>query len=67
MNNYRVQAYNTAHSSENKIHDDAVARRFGFTGGLVPGVDVYAYMMHLPVARTTSARATCSWNWPSSS
>jgi len=27
MNGYRVQAYNTAHSSENKIHDDAVARR----------------------------------------
>lgn len=51
MNNYRVQAYNTAHSSENKIHDDAVARRFGFTGALVPGVDVYAYMMHLPVER----------------
>ena len=51
MNSYRVQAYNTAHSSENKIHDDAVARKFGFTGGLVPGVDVYAYMMHLPVAR----------------
>ncbi|HXR58514.1 MAG TPA: hypothetical protein VN747_04270, partial [Burkholderiales bacterium] len=24
---------------------------FGFTGALVPGVDVYAYMMHLPVAR----------------
>jgi acyl dehydratase len=51
MNSYRVQAYNTAHSSENKIHDDAVARKFGFTGGLVPGVDVYAYMMHLPVER----------------
>ena len=51
MNPYRVQAYNTAHSSENKIHDDAVARRFGFSGALVPGVDVYAYMMHLPVAR----------------
>jgi len=48
---YRVQAYNTAHDSENKIHDDTVARRFGFTGALVPGVDVYAYMMHLPVAR----------------
>jgi acyl dehydratase len=48
---YRVQAYNTAHDSENKIHDDSVARRFGFTGALVPGVDVYAYMMHLPVAR----------------
>jgi hydrogenase maturation factor len=51
VKSYRVQAYNTAHSSENKIHDDAVARRFGFSGALVPGVDVYAYMMHLPVAR----------------
>src|ERR1700741_1617363 len=48
---YRVSAYNTAKQSENKIHDDAVARRFGFSGGLVPGVDVMAYMMHLPVAR----------------
>src|SRR5437762_953573 len=48
---YRVSAYNTAHDSENKIHDDTVAKRFGFTGALVPGVDVYAYMMHLPVER----------------
>lgn len=48
---YRVEAYNTAHASENKIHDDAVARRFGFGGGFVPGVDVYAYMTHLPVER----------------
>lgn len=48
---YRVAAYNTAHDSENKIHDDATARRFGFGGGLVPGVDVYGYMSHLPVTR----------------
>ena len=48
---YRVSAYNTSKYSENKIHDDAVARRFGFSGGLVPGVDVMAYMMHLPVAK----------------
>jgi len=48
---YRVSAYNTSKQSENKIHDDAVARRFGFTGGLVPGVDVMAYMMHLPVRK----------------
>jgi acyl dehydratase len=48
---YRVSAYNTSRQSENKIHDDAVARRFGFSGGLVPGVDVMAYMMHLPVKR----------------
>ena len=47
---YRVTAYNTAKQSENKMHDDTVAKRFGFSGGLVPGVDVMAYMMHLPVA-----------------
>ena len=26
-------------------------KRFGFSGGLVPGVDVMAYMMHQPVAK----------------
>lgn len=48
---YRVSAYNTSKQSENKIHDDTVARRFGFSGGLVPGVDVMAYMMHPPVRK----------------
>jgi acyl dehydratase len=48
---YRVAAFNASKESENKIHDDAVAQRFGFRGGLVPGVDVYAYMTHLPVLR----------------
>jgi hypothetical protein len=48
---YRVQAYNTAKLSENKMHDDTVAKRFGFSGGLVPGVDVMAYMIHQPVAK----------------
>jgi acyl dehydratase len=48
---YRIEAVNTAKESENKIHDDQVARRFGFKGRLVPGVEVYAYMTHLPVAR----------------
>src|ERR1700741_3720962 len=51
LETYRVEAYNTAKLSENKMHDDTVAKRFGFSGGLVPGVDVMAYMMHLPVAR----------------
>jgi hypothetical protein len=51
LESYRVSAYNTSKQSENKIHDDAVARRFGFSGGLVPGVDVLAYMLHLPVAK----------------
>src|SRR6266567_4180086 len=48
---YSVSAYNTAKASENKIHDDATAKRFGFKGGLVGGVHVYAYMSHLPVQR----------------
>jgi len=48
---WRVQARNTATTSDNKIHDDAVARSYGFSGGLVPGVDVYAYMTHLPVEK----------------
>ncbi len=41
---YRVKARNTSSSSENKIHDDAIARQYGFRGGLVPGVTVYAYL-----------------------
>jgi len=48
---YHVSAYNTAKASENKIHDDETARRFGFKGGFVGGVHVYAYMTHQPVAR----------------
>jgi acyl dehydratase len=48
VDEYRVVARNTATASANKIHDDAVARRYGFAGGLVPGVDVYAYMTHVP-------------------
>jgi hypothetical protein len=47
---HRLTAFNTATASENKIHDDTVASRFGFTGGLVPGVDVFAYMAHAPIA-----------------
>jgi acyl dehydratase len=43
---YAVRAHNPATASENKIHDDAVARTYGFAGGLVPGVTVYAYMTH---------------------
>jgi hypothetical protein len=46
---YHVSAYNTAKASENKIHDDATAQRFGFKGGFVGGVNVYAYMTHVPL------------------
>jgi hypothetical protein len=49
--NYEVRAYNTAKASENKIHDDATAQRFGFKGGFVGGVSVYGYMSHQPLQR----------------
>lgn len=48
---HRVSAVNLAKNSENRMHDDSVAKRFGFKGGLVPGVDVFAYMSHMPVAK----------------
>lgn len=48
---YEVLAHNLSAQSENKIHDDTVARRFGFTGALVPGVEVYAYACHPAVRR----------------
>jgi len=43
---YRPVAVNHAHSSENRIHADDVAQRYGFSGGLVPGVAVFGYMTH---------------------
>ena len=51
MDAYSVVAFNTATASTNKIHDDEVAQQLGFRGGLVPGVDVYAYLCHPPAAR----------------
>ncbi len=41
---HEVVAFNTATESTNRMHDDAVASTFGFRGGLVPGVDVWAYL-----------------------
>src|SRR6266571_529428 len=41
---HRVRARNTSAESENKIHDDATAASYGFRGGLVPGITIYAYM-----------------------
>jgi hypothetical protein len=47
-----VVARNLSRHSENRIHDDATARRLGFGGGgLVPGVEVYAYACHPAVRR----------------
>jgi hypothetical protein len=44
MASYTITARNPATESENRIHADDVARRYGFRGGLVPGVTVYGYV-----------------------
>jgi hypothetical protein len=41
---HRVKARNTSVNSENKIHDDETARRYGFRGALVAGVIMYGYL-----------------------
>ncbi len=41
---YVVVAKNYATQHDNKIHSDAGAARYGFAGGLVPGVANYAYL-----------------------
>jgi hypothetical protein len=39
---------------ENKIHEDDLARQYGFKGGLVPGVTMYGWMTH-PVVEALGA------------
>ena len=41
---HTITARNIDPTSENKIHDDDVARQFGFGGALVPGVELFAYL-----------------------
>ncbi len=52
---HTLLAHNDAAASANKIHDDAVAQQYGFRGGLVPGVSVYAYMTY-PLVYSLGAR-----------
>ena len=44
LTHYHVRARNHAEASPNKMHDPEYARSLGFAGGIVPGVDVYAYL-----------------------
>lgn len=46
---WRGIAFNQVPNSTNQIHGDEMAERFGFRGGLVPGVTLSAYLLH-PVA-----------------
>lgn len=47
---YQVRTHNSSTHSQNRIHSDDVARQFGFEGGLVPGVTVFAHMTRPLVA-----------------
>lgn len=44
MSVHTAIARNFAEASENKIHSDDIAKRFGFTGALVPGVTVFGHL-----------------------
>src|SRR2546428_11844039 len=52
---FRVSAAAPTEPRENKIHEDDVARQYGFKGGLVPGVTVYGWLTH-PVVETLGAK-----------
>ena len=45
MQALQIKAKNFSESSENKIHSDEIAQKYGFKGALVPGVAVYGYMV----------------------
>jgi hypothetical protein len=51
---FHVSAAAPAEPHENKIHEDDLARQYGFKGGLVPGVTMYAWMTH-PVVEALGA------------
>ncbi|MDX1383656.1 MAG: hypothetical protein R3190_08435 [Thermoanaerobaculia bacterium] len=53
---FRIRAFNYATDSTNRIHSDEGARRYGFRGGLVPGIADYAYM-----TRPVLGRLGCPW------
>jgi acyl dehydratase len=44
ISNHQILALNDASESENRIHSDEIAAKYGFTGALVSGVNVFGYM-----------------------
>jgi acyl dehydratase len=51
LSNYEVVARNFSAATENKIHSDDIARKYGFKGALVPGVAVFGHLTHPLVER----------------
>ncbi len=44
ISNQQILAINDAEESENRIHSDEIAEKYGFTGALVSGVNVFGYL-----------------------
>ncbi len=42
---WTAQALNTAPDSQNEIHGEVISKKYGFKGGLVPGVTISAYLI----------------------
>lgn len=55
MSEHRVIARNYVAESENRIHSDEIARKFGFHGALVAGVAVYGHLTY-PLVRQLGER-----------
>jgi acyl dehydratase len=60
MGTYTATARNFSAASENKIHSDEIAQRFGFTGALVPGVAVFGHLSVLLSRRYGERWLACS-------
>jgi acyl dehydratase len=54
-------ARNFNEASENRIHSDDIARRFGFTGALVPGVTVFGHLAWPLTQRFGESWLQSSW------
>jgi len=54
VSNHQILALNDATESENRIHSDEIAAKYGFTGALVSGVNVFGYMTQ-PLVRAFGA------------
>jgi acyl dehydratase len=61
MPHHQAVARNFAETSENKIHSDVIAKRFGFTGALVPGVTVFGHLAWPLTERYGSRWLERSW------
>lgn len=50
ISDFSILAFNNAQSSENRIHSDEIAAKFGFKGALVSGANLFGYLSQPLVA-----------------